>query len=298
MPSIINNQHVQSQVGQYLDIPEEAMRKMPDVINKNNNKQESPSLLSTAGWSAAATGIFNAYPVWKGRELSNNINNLSRIGSHARALKNLGTGSIVGAAMTAPTDYLVGKMSDKYSDDKEFNAGHFAAIAAPAAVSGTIGTGVLMNTMHHMKNSGSIGTKQMVKNIISPSKILGATKREMSNIGNMLRARRFGAGLLAAGMMGLSAIEPLQYIAQTRKKEPEVEKTASIKSRAAKLKDSVADYVERKRRIGLGVIAAGSYFGAKNFIEDKKKKIDDFDRKNLSMRGIRKEITGETGLLY
>lgn len=298
MPSFINNQNVQAQAGQYLDIPEEAMRKMPDVINKNNNTQEPPSLLSTAGWSAAATGIFQAKPLWDMRELPNNINNLSRIGSHARAFKNLGTGSIAGAAMTAPTDYLVGKMSDKYRNDKEFNAGHFAAIAAPAAVSGTIGTGALMNTMHQMKNSGKIGTKQMVKNIVSPTKILGATKREMSNIVNMLKTRRFGAGLLAAGMMGLSAIEPLQYIAQTRKKKPEVEKTASIKSKASKLKDSVEDYIERKRRIGLGVVAAGSYFGAKNFIEDRKKKIEDFNKKRLSMHGIRKELTGEVGLLY
>jgi len=304
MPSIINNQYIQSQAGQYLELPEEAMRRMPDAINKKNNRQESPSLLSTAGWSAAATGLFQGKSLWAGRELPqaktllSKGNNLSNVGSHARALKNLGAGAVVGAAMTAPTEYIVGKMSDKYSDDKEFNAGHFAAIAAPAAVSGTIGTGSFMNTMDQLKNSGKLGTKQMVKNIVSPTKILGTTKREMRNIGNMLKTKRFGAGLLAVGMMGLSAIEPMQYIGQTRKKEPEVEKTASIKSKAAKLKEKAEDYLERKRRIGLGVAAAGSYFGAKNFIEDKKKKIEDFDKRKLSMHGIRKEIAGEVGLLY
>ena len=136
MPSLLGNAQVQSHANQYLELPEEAIRRMPDTINKQKQIDEAPSLLSTAGWGAAATGVFQAKPMWSARETSKH-----RLATAGKFARNLAAGSLAGAAMTAPADYLSGKMADKHKNDKEFNAGHFASIAAPAAVAGTIGTG-------------------------------------------------------------------------------------------------------------------------------------------------------------
>ncbi len=301
MGSFLNNQQIHNHTNQMLDtLPEEAMRRMPDAINAKNNVEQAPSLLSTAGWSAGATGVFNSNAVIQNRQkplaakMFKGGNNLSQLASYGKAVKNIGVGAGVGTLMTAPTEYIVGKMSDKYKDDKEFHGGHFASIAVPAAISGTIGTGSFINTMNQMGNSGNIGTKQMIKNIVSPTKILETTGKEMRNVTSMFKTKKFGAGLLAAGMMGISALEPLAYINQT-KKEPGMEKEASVKSKASKIKAKAADYLERRRRLGLGVIATGTYFGAKDFVEDKKKKVSDHAR---GAADARRHIFSEPGLLY
>jgi hypothetical protein len=251
MPSLMGNAQVQGHVNQYIELPEEVIRHMPDAVNKQKHIDEAPSLLSTAGWGAAATGIFQAKPMWSAREISKN--SLSTAG---RVAKNLGAGSIAGAAVTAPADYLSGRMAYKYKYDKEFNAGHFASIAAPAAVAGTIGTGSFLNTVNQMENVKTLGTKNMMKNIVSPQKILGATKQEFSNLGASIKSgnvKKMGMGLLGVGLMAASAIDPLMYIAKTRKKKgDDIQKTASIKKKiqAARLKN---------RLVGSAVIAAGTY---------------------------------------
>jgi len=314
MQIITSNPNVQTSATQYLDVPEEAMRRAPNVINAKNNTNESPSLLSTAGWSAAATGLFQAKPVWENRERATaakwfkdgkvyqKANNIKPFVSAGKVVRNIGTGSILAAALTAPTDWLSGKMSEKYQDDKKFNPSHFAAIAAPAAISGTIGTGALMNSMDQMKDSGKIGTKQMIKNSLSSKKIFHATGREMGNVANVLKTKKIGSGLLAAGMLGLSAADPIQYIMNTKKnkeqskkdKKQYIKKEASVKSATSKLRTKAKDYIERRRLLGLGIMATGTYLGAKNFIEDKKKKINDHANKRYEKY---QHLFGEPGLL-
>jgi hypothetical protein len=259
-------------------LPEEAARHIPDVIQKQQRKSESPSLLSAAGWSAGATAAFNAPSVWKGR-----AKGLGLLASGGRIARNIGLGAAAGTAVTLPAEYLVGRASDKYSDDKKFDAGHFAAIAAPAVASGTIGTGAFLNTLDQMKSSGKIGTKQMVKNIISPRKVIHATGREFSNVGNLFKTKKFGSGLLAAGMLGLSAIEPIQYIMQTRNKKP-LEKEASAKKSVRKALKSMSEKVKseraKNRLVGIGAVAAGTYYGVDHFIEKRKKGLSQF-KKNV-----------------
>jgi len=259
-------------------LPEEAVRRVPDVLQKQKKKQESPSLLEAAGWSAGATALFNAIPVWKGR-----AKGIGMLASGGRMLRNTALGAAAGTAVTLPAEHLVGKASDKYGNDKKFNAGHFASIAAPAVASGTIGTGAFLNTMHQMKQSGKIGTKQMVKNILSPKKVLTATGREFSNIGNLFKTKRFGSGLLAAGMLGLSAIEPAQYIMQTRKKKDMLEKKASVakivksvKKTGKKISEARESSKAKNRIVGLGITAAGTYYGIDRFIDKRKKRVSEF----------------------
>ncbi len=268
-------------------IPEEAARHIPDVIQKQQRKTESPSLLSAAGWSAGATAAFNAPSVWKGR-----AKGIGMLASGGRLLRNIGLGAAAGTAVTLPAEYLVGRASDKYGDDKKFDAGHFGAIAAPAIASGTIGTGAFLNTVDQMKQSGKIGTKQMIRNIISPRKVLHATGREFRNVGNLFKSKKFGTGLLAAGMLGLSAIEPVQYLMQTKKKKP-LEKEASARKNVKKVAKAVSDKVKsshaKNKIVGLGAIAAGTYYGADHFIEKRKKRVSDF-KKNVH------QTFGEPGL--
>jgi len=286
MAGLLSNPHVQ---GQVIDgLPEEAIRRVPDVIKKKNNDPTDSSLLSQAGWSAGATAAFNAKPVYDGRNTAKGFLNMKKVSkgvSAMRVAKNLGVGALAGTAVTLPTEYLVGKASEKYQNDDQFHAGHFAAIAAPAAISGTLGTGAFMNTMDQMRNAGKLGTKQMAKNIVSPKKIVNATGREFKNMGTMFKTRKYGTGLLAAGMMGLSAIEPLMYMNQTMKKkskDKELKKTAASK------------HMISNKAIGLGILAGGGYVGVKSFINDKRKKVSDYKR---SRKHIKKEIFGEPGLM-
>ena len=304
MSAILSNPIIQDQLNQYSNVPETAIRKAPTVISKTEqNNDSTPSLLSAAGWSAGTTAAFQTGKVWANREKAHianarkGVKELSRIGSHAKALRNLASGSLLGAAVSAPMDYLSSKEYEKYKNDQNFNAGHLAAIAAPAAASATLGTGALMHTMKSLKDSGKTGTTQMLKDIVSPSKIWKSTKNELSNIKNITKRGKIGSGLLAAGFMATSALEPLQYYMNTHKKKnvkkDNLEKKASINpAKSEKLKA----YLAKSKMLGAGVAATGAYFGVKGFINDRRQKINDLYGQNLSTRGIRKEISGEAGL--
>ena len=301
METTINSPNPQNYPVKYLDVPETAIRKIPTENNIQNNSQTAPSLLNTTGWSAAANGLFHAKPVWENREraaaakwlkdgkIYQKAKNIAPLLSAGKAIGNLGIGSATSAAITAPADWLSGKMGQKYQNDKQFNPAHFAAIATPAIISGTLGTGALMNSMDQMKNSGKIGTKKMVKNILSPKKILHATKKEMKNISHSFKGKHIGRGLLASALLGTSLIDPIQYIIRTKnnKKRAQDNNKKYIKKEASaklKLGTKVSDYLARKRQLGIGLLALGTYVGVKKFIEDKRRDINNHADKVKSFR--------------
>lgn len=268
MPSLLGNNQVQQHAAEFIDLPEEAVKRMPDAINKKNNVDSAPSLLSTVGWGAGATGAFQAKSMWQGRELAKkktlfNPKSLSRLSSAGKFARNLGAGAAAGALVTAPADYLSGKMSEKYENDDKFHAGHFAAIAAPSAVAATAGTGSFLNTVEQMKAAPKIGTKQMVKNIVSPTKIMSSAKKEFRGIGSTFRTGKIGSGLLAATLIGASAIDPLMYLNKTlkKKKKDNMEKTASFKE---SVKKSVKKNQIKNKIAGAAILSAATYYGLKS----------------------------------
>ena len=182
-------------------------------------------------------------------------------------------GGIAGAAVTTPIDYAAMKMSDKYKNDKNFHAGHMAAILLPAGLSATYGMGAMTNTIDQMKKAGTQGTVQTVKNIISPKKNIAAAKNELSNISNIFKGKgKIGSGLLAAAMVGSSLIDPAMYAIRTlgKKKESKMEKTAS-RIRKKILTDAIA---------GKLILATAGVAGAEEYYRRRKKQV------KLSLRSI------------
>ena len=156
-------------------------------------------------------------------------------------------GGLAGAALMTPAAYLGAKAMENGEKDKKFNAGNFAAIAAPAAANGLLGYGMISNIGQSVSRADKSGYKGMIKNIFPPKRNIRYAKHGFKLAGkafnkadiskvpairsgfNMSRIDRakglMGAqwkgkagGILALGMLGLEAIGPGMYLNKTLKK--------------------------------------------------------------------------------
>jgi len=278
MAGLLTSQHNLQAASSLIDgLPEEAARYIPDAVSQATNKPPpKATLLNTVGISAGATAAFNGPKVWKDR-FGKNVKAVTKSGKalvHGKALGRLLSGSVAGAVATAPIEYAQARIAENYEGDKKFHGGHFAAIAAPSLLSATIGTGSFTNTMEQLGKSGTQGVAKTVKNILSPTKIMDTTKKEVGNVKTLLGGGKgkIGKGLLAAALMGTSLIDPALYAYRTltgKKKEGKMEKTA-------------AKWTKVERDATAKIVAAGATLYAGDKLLKKRKK-----QLRLSYRSLR-----------
>jgi len=184
-----------------------------------NNPSQTPSqtLLATglgeAGTLAAFTALSNKKLGFKGSLTSK------------KNLLNAGKAGLMGGAILAPASYLAAKANEKYKDDKSFNAGHFAAIAAPSAFNATMASGIYNNAMSSARRANNGISKSMSKDMFSVKRNLTFTENELGKAKNSMSRVAHGGklgsaggrmgGLLALGFGAMSAIDPLTYAYKT-----------------------------------------------------------------------------------
>jgi len=256
--------------------PDELLSKGPRVVPHDASvrvaTQDSSDPKTLYGFNALGNMAFGAgslvSPVSKKLVAGRRHPSLYSAGLRTR---NLVLGGLAGAALSTPFDYLQSKAEERYRNDKDFNAKHFGAILLPALASGTLGTGVMMNTIDTMKLGNRVGTKKMVAGILSPKRNIKRTRREMGSIARAFRGKNIGGALLGALMLGSSLIGPAQYAYRTLrgKKDEELKKEASARNtndilrslRAIKNKlgKSAAGIDKKKFDTGLGyfILASG-----------------------------------------
>lgn len=127
-------------------------------------------------------------------------------------------GALTGAALITPTAYLSAKAAERSKDDKKFNAGNFASIAAPATASGLLSYGMFSNISQSIANADKSGYKGMVKDIVSPKRNIRYSKHGFKLARSAFKPGKVKGrlgGLLALGMLGMEAIAPGMYLNQT-----------------------------------------------------------------------------------
>lgn len=157
-------------------------------------------------------------------------------------------GGLAGAALMTPAAYLGAKAMENGEKDKKFNAGNFAAIAAPAAANGLLGYGMISNIGQSVSRADKSGYKGMIKNIFSPKRNIRFSKHGLKlagkvfgkvdtskvpkvksgfNLSRFTRAKGLmntqwkgrSAGLMTLGLLGMEAIAPAMYLNQTLNKK-------------------------------------------------------------------------------
>ena len=156
------------------------------------------------------------------------------------------TGGLAGAALLTPTAYLGNKAIEQGENDKKFDAGNFASIAAPAVANGLLGYGMFANISQSVSQADKTGYKGMVRNIFSPKRNIRYAKHGFKlagkafgkvdtsrvskvkpgfNFSRLSRAKGLmgtqwkgrAGGLVALGLMGMEAIAPAMYLNKTLK---------------------------------------------------------------------------------
>ena len=241
-------------------LPTEAKRHLP---------QDEPTLLGTAAGDGGFNTLFGMGSLGAAKGLS----------KVPMAGKLLGVGLVSGVT-SAPLTYAAEKTYNKYKDDKKFDFRHMGAITGTSLAAGTIGTGAMFNASNHLGKLHEHGVMQTTKNILNPVNVLKETKTQFAPLlgagakggasTGFLKGK--GGALMAAGMLGMSLINPISYYRDTKKREREAMRNNGLKKTAA---------INKETLVGAAITGVGGYYTAKYWL-DKQRKAFLFNKKLLT----------------
>jgi len=228
---------------------------------KMGAQQAGVNTTTSVGGTAAGLGISNALMggFYSGIHASDKISTAKKFGKNLMKASPM---AIIGGAIAAPAQYAADKATEKYKNDKKFNAGHFAEQAVPAAATAYLTAGTVGNLIKHAPElgKGNLSATDFVKKTLAPSAIHSGFKREVSTVkksfdwknmkgGKWGIAKGLAGGIVSGALLGMDMIAPAQYAGKLfksdkDKKGKQMEKQAGL---ASGFRKSFKEYREAKK---------------------------------------------------